>query len=318
MQKFSSTLRVVAPFLAISFLEAIGNGMIRPCLPIVQADYFAQQENHAVPIHCTGEEKETPACKSGNEAASLASSVALCIGHTAAFLICPWAGRAADVWGRRPFILIALACSTLPILGLVAYQAAPAVVPIELYLFGSAMHLALPSMSIITAALADLAPEAHRTPAFGMQMAAYSVGMLLGSQVARISMVETSWATSSLTANWILLAAIATQAGALSCAACVPEPLQEESRVGVEGLQGAWNPLKGLVVLRRSRLFARLTVCISIYFFSYQGLYQYSTFYEDRLLGFDEDDFATNELIHSLLNILLLAGLIKLLCNAFQ
>jgi len=161
-------------------------------------------------------------------------------------------------------------------------------------------------------------PTEHRTPVFGMLMAVNSVGMLMGSQLARFSTVTTSWAVATWSTNWIPLLAASLQALSLLWAfSVVSESLTPEQRMDQPSLRGS-HPLMGLAILRRSSLFLRLTLCISVYFFTYQGLYQYSTFYEQRLLDFTKDDFATNELIHSVLNILICGGIIKALADTFQ
>lgn len=137
------------------------------------------------------------------------------------------------------------------------------------------------------------------------------------SQLARLSTVDSSWADTDWLTNWIPLVATVSQGAAVLCAVfMLPETLDPSSRAGKESLRV--NPLAGLTVIRRSELFRRLMACVVVYFFTYEGLYQYSTFYEQRVLDFSRDQFATNELIHSVFNIVLLGGLIKSLCTTFQ
>ena len=121
------------------------------------------------------------------------------------FLCAPALGVLSDRWGRRPILLLSLAGGAVDYL-LTGYASA---LPV---LYGARLlgGITAANISVITASIADLAPEADRPRRFGALNAAFGIGWIagpaLGGMLGQVSLPAPFLAAAALNGLNLVLA----------------------------------------------------------------------------------------------------------------
>ncbi|KAG2441733.1 hypothetical protein HXX76_003348 [Chlamydomonas incerta] len=133
------------------------------------------------------------------------------------FLCAPYVGALSDRLGRKPFMLVGISLTFLPLAVLQAFL--HDLVPVYWYYPASAVGGVVSSFTMTLTAVADLLEQRHRATAVGYLTSCFSVGMLVGPLIGGYM--------SCTTAMWTCIAgtAITLAYVAIFVPECAPEPL---------------------------------------------------------------------------------------------
>ncbi|DAZ93802.1 TPA: hypothetical protein N0F65_008561 [Lagenidium giganteum] len=212
-------------------------------LPIATTNYFAQRRDDG----------------------GLIGSIAGGAGSLVTFFTSPWIGQASDRYGRKAFIMF----SQIVRLGY------PASFIYFILLNGSIwpfytmqfVNAALAIMGVACASIADVVAPKDRAATFGILYAAFAVGFCSGAGISPLfshtHVLIISTALYCLRAIWAV--------------AVIQETLADDQRrVSSHVFE---NPVHGIAILFRSKLFTRLTALIALTSFVANGIFQIRLFY---------------------------------------
>lgn len=181
----------------------------------------------------------------------------------------------SDSLGRRGLLVFTSACQALPTLALwlvttghVGFH--------NIYWYYGAQGLAacFSSLAMALAYVADVVSPVHRAPAFGMLLASVSVGVILTPVITHLT----------TPAQVIVAAPIAHAVIVLYIALVLPESLAPGDRQPFS--LGTFSPLRPLLILGRTTLFRRLTLCVMAQSFCSTGVQATLTYFAQDVLGF--------------------------------
>eukprot|EP01025_Chloroclados_australasicus_P031067 TRINITY_DN3136_c0_g1_i2.p1 TRINITY_DN3136_c0_g1~~TRINITY_DN3136_c0_g1_i2.p1 ORF type:complete len:554 (-),score=55.36 TRINITY_DN3136_c0_g1_i2:117-1778(-) len=262
-------------------------------IPNLETNYFASQA-YGSQIKCEDTSQiDTPAkqeaCRDshGNAVWWDASSSFLCYTILNSF-IAPTIGHFADLYGRKPFLLLSQMFPLLPMGILLAYN--QGAVSWVLYYPSYAITNAMQPTSVALAYIADLVDEEHRSAIFGIALccltmgtaAAAPIGALLGLELAIVACIVLIF----VSLGFVLL--------------FLPESLtrsiqqQHREETKHNELNFMRKGLQGLVyatrIIVRSSLFIKLTVVLMAFGIVFEGLLDLLRQYLQLILLFSSDE----------------------------
>ncbi|KAG2451821.1 hypothetical protein HYH02_003597 [Chlamydomonas schloesseri] len=133
------------------------------------------------------------------------------------FLCAPYVGALSDRLGRKPFMLVGISLTFLPLAALQAFL--HDLLPVYWYYPASAVGGVVSSFTMTLTAVADLLEQRHRATAVGYLTSCFSVGMLVGPLLGGyMSCTTAMWACIGGTAVTLAYVAVFVPE-------CAPEPL---------------------------------------------------------------------------------------------
>ncbi|GAB4814357.1 hypothetical protein N2152v2_001403 [Parachlorella kessleri] len=264
------------PFLLVYIT---GVTLLVPFVPTLMTNYFASNRAGRA-LHCEDypRDKGPVECDDAHGDVVLWSSwTSFASNAVVSVLLLPMLGHWSDLHGRRPFFLLALALAFIP-LGVVLMHIMTDF-PLKWYYLVQVLTSSVSSITPALSFLADLLAPQHRAAAFGLIMAAFSLGVFIGPAVG-----------AQMTPESAALAAIGTVIVCLAyVAVALPESVTPEAKEqarqrlaearaarataagsapgsGVAGGSGGVFAGSGraLKILMRSSLFKKLTVCMML------------------------------------------------------
>ncbi|KAK9787487.1 hypothetical protein WJX73_002756 [Symbiochloris irregularis] len=288
---------------------------LTPIKPNLMTDFFASRHSDKY-IHC---ERFPPldsprVCRDAHASAVLWSSWSDFFSNSILlFLLAPLVGRWSDAYGRKPFLIICFLLASLPVLVLVLHMCYQ--LPLYFYFPAQVLNGAFSSISIAMSYIADVIQPHNRAPVFGIIMACFYFGFLLGPLLGGLlDPVQCGvFAAGGLGACilWVILFLPETLPPAAKLAALQRLQAQPEAtRLG--GVN--WH---GLQILGRSPLFIKLTACTMVSGMVAEGVYELVAQYLQLKLGFTVQDlshlFSLLGFSGMLVNMVLLRILISLM-----
>lgn len=279
-------------------LELIAYGIISPIASILTTDFFASSAAGRV-MHC---EDYAPKLKpvACNEAASTAAMVkAIASGASAllGFFLSPVIGSLSDVYGRKPFLIFSEALNTLQLAGFLLF--AFGYLSIWPYMVAQSVQTAFSSLSVGMAYIADGVSPQNRSAAFGMVLAVFSLGIIIGP----------------LLGGFLPQNAALYLAGALGVAATLyavfllPESLPTELRKPYTPQRT--SPIQGIKILFTTSLFRRLSLCVLFQTACGNGIQDVLIFYLQDQYNFGRKNISTALVLLGFSGIIVQGMLIK-------
>lgn len=249
-----------------------GVTLLIPHVPGIMTDYFAgRRAGHN--LHCEGMAKDAPdaaACRDAHADVVMWSSWTSFFSNSfVSIVLTPLLGHWSDLHGRKPFFLVAQACSCIPLTIVLLHLTSG--LPLLWYYVVQIFLSAVSSVTVSLSFIADSLSPRNRAACFGLIMACFSVAIFIGPPVGAM--------LPPLTAA---LGALGTVVGcALYTLLVLPESLTPEAKAIAQrrhreqqhsqrqGGGRAMHPalgstLRAVRILMRSPLFKRLTVTMMI------------------------------------------------------
>ena len=271
-----------------------------------------------------------PACVDAHaDVVRWSSATAFVSSSVVAFLFAPLVGDASDAFGRVPFLAAGLGLALLPAGVVAGHLALPDPGSLLLWYYpASVIAGAVPSLVACLSYTADVLPPRHRTGGFGLIIAAFSVGFIVGPLIgARIAPAAAAFtalgATAACAAAAALLvpeslppgvAARAREAAAAAASAAGPRRRRGAAATLSAALLPALPSLRrswGLVTGRR--LFRRLAVTLAIVGAVQGGVQELVVQYLQLRLGFTTADQGALFVVLGASNLAVQAALLPLL-----
>lgn len=207
------------------------------------------------------------------------------------FLLCPVIGAAGDIYGRKPFMVVACVANVLVALSLVLYKHRG--LPFYWYYVAHAILEAVTAAPTALAALSDCVSPQNRVKCFGLLLACMSFGLILGPVIGkevgerRTFEVGLMWTLCTVILSLIFLKETvpylqvneASRGSGLVQPLLAPPAEVRESRQGIPLTDGTtsnessscWRnasaklpTLAGIKILLRNKLFRTLALCVVI------------------------------------------------------
>ena len=256
----------IGHLLAARFLQIAAILVCYPFLPTLMTDLFASRAA-GEPMRCAGLEPQPTSCQDAHAQAVQWSALSALVSTAGVSLVVtPLIGRASDLHGRKPFIVLGMVAGLPPFLALLLVTRGA--LPLPAYYALSALCDGISSMAPAQAYVSDVVPPERRAAAFGLITAVLSLALLLGPLLARpMPDEETALAVALLGMSgatlWVWFA--------------LPESLPASTRAAERARRAAAKvgagrgcgvrealaaPFLGLRVACRSPLFRRLTLLV--------------------------------------------------------
>ncbi|WIA11611.1 hypothetical protein OEZ85_011715 [Tetradesmus obliquus] len=277
------------------FVYSLGFATLVPMLPTLLTNYFASRiAGHAIDCEQYVVNEQPAACQDAHaDVVTWTSWTSLVANTFIAFLFSPVIGDLSDAYGRKPFILAGLLLSALPIAAVFMYLSGRA--SLLWYYPCSALTSVVNSIVVFLSYTADVLQPQHRTAGFGLIIAAYSTGFMIGPQVAQLLLLDATTATlvaggGCIAAFTVVLLAVPESRPPGSAAAVLP---------GCPPAASSWKlrPLDALLSLQRSwqlitssSLFVRLALCMAIVGVVSEGIQDMLIQYLQLVVGFNTAD----------------------------
>lgn len=277
------------------FVYSLGFATLVPMLPTLLTNYFASRiAGHAIDCEQYVVNEQPAACQDAHaDVVTWTSWTSLVANTFFAFLFSPVIGDLSDAYGRKPFILAGLLLSGLPIAAVFMYLSGRA--SLLWYYPCSALTSVVNSIVVFLSYTADVLQPQHRTAGFGLIIAAYSTGFMIGPQVAQLLLLDATTATlvaggGCIAAFTVVLLAVPDSRPPGSAAAVLP---------GCPPAVSSWKlrPLDALLSLQRSwqlitssSLFVRLALCMAIVGVVSEGIQDMLIQYLQLVVGFNTAD----------------------------
>lgn len=277
------------------FVYSLGFATLVPMLPTLLTNYFASRiAGHAIDCEQYVVNEQPAACQDAHaDVVTWTSWTSLVANTFFAFLFSPVIGDLSDAYGRKPFILAGLLLSGLPIAAVFMYLSGRA--SLLWYYPCSALTSVVNSIVVFLSYTADVLQPQHRTAGFGLIIAAYSTGFMIGPQVAQLLLLDATTATlvaggGCIAAFTVVLLAVPESRPPGSAAAVLP---------GCPPAASSWKlrPLDALLSLQRSwqlitssSLFVRLALCMAIVGVVSEGIQDMLIQYLQLVVGFNTAD----------------------------
>lgn len=245
----------------------LGFGILLPFLPQIQTNFFAS-ETVGRHVKCEdltpdSEDLVRQACRDAHSESVYWSSMTSFFSQSVvSFLLNPMVGVWSDKYGRRPFLIAGICGAAMPIA--VIYLHVQRGVSFYWFYPASVATSGISTISITLAYISDSISPPNRAPAFGLVLASFSLGILIGPIIG--AFVSMAWGIN-LSLLAVLLSLLATYL-------FVPESFQQtEQDTRSPDLPGRksehlsckiFSSIQGLSILCRSKLFAMLAACAMI------------------------------------------------------
>ncbi|DBA82924.1 hypothetical protein WJX77_008143 [Trebouxia sp. C0004] len=294
-------------------LYITGYGVIVPVTPTLMTDFFASRHSD-VYIHCEDytSQKAPPSCRDAHSDAVNWSSASSFISNSVlSFALAPMIGSWSDKYGRKPFLIIAFSTASLPLLVILLHLQFG--LSMLFYFPAQALNGAISSVSICLAYVADKLPPGHRAACFGLILASFSMGILIGPPIGSL--------LQPIIASYIAMSCVG---GALLYVIFIlDESLSERSiaearEKHVDGPQSLFTQWKAIKILLRSQLFKRLTLCIMLTGIIQEGLQDLMIQYLQLKLDFGIKDQARLFIIYGVCGLIVQTLLLRLLLSWFN
>lgn len=275
--------------------------------PSLLTNYFANQQSDAPVddhvIDCTGDDRKKLAdiCRHATNTVMAWKSVSAVITHFAlGVFLYPTMGKWSDLWGRKPFVLLAFMGAILQPVSILLYLRHG--LPLWwYYVVGVLASCGNPFLTAM-AYVADVISPSARTIAFASVGIVFSVGFTIGPILTASGAIP-----DVQTAAWASLGC------ALVCvtgtAVILPESLSSETRMAARATLEAVRDGKArgcfpwanrsfrmfwdsLSILFRSKFFAKLTIGIVAVYVNFEEVHEMQAIYFQEVAGFDKDDTA--------------------------
>eukprot|EP00891_Asterochloris_glomerata_P006385 jgi/Astpho2/6385/Aster-06047 len=301
----------------VLFLYITSIAVLIPFTPTIITDFLASK--HSVDgqaVTCEGQSGASApeACNRAHSDAVFLSSCSSFVSQSVlSFLLAPMVGSWSDSYGRKPFLLAGFFTALLPVSVVSLHLTFPGLISLYLYYPASAVNGAISSLSISLAFVADLLAPQHRAACFGLIMASFSVGILVGPVMSRY--------LTAMTASYVAMGGVAFCLAYV--AVMLPESLSQQSRLEAQGRaidakQGVVARWSSMKILLRSTLFKRLTLCIMISGVVAEGLQDLLIQYLQEKLGFDTRDQGTLFIIYGVAGLGVQTLLLRLMLSCLS
>jgi DHA1 family tetracycline resistance protein-like MFS transporter len=282
----------IGHLLAARFLQIAAILVCYPWLPSLMTDLFASRAA-GEPMRCANLDPQPAECQDAHAQAVQWSAVSALVSTAGVSLVVtPLIGRASDLRGRKPFILLGMLAGLPPFAALLLVTRGA--LPLPAYYVLSALCDGVTSMAPGQAYVSDVVPPERRAAAFGLITAVLSVALLLGPLLAQ-PMPDEETA--------IAFALIGMSAAAAWVALALPESLPASARAAERtrraavkastargcdaGMRAALSaPFLGLRVACRSPLFRRLTLLVVLCALAGDALSDVTGQYLQMAIGF--------------------------------
>eukprot|EP01026_Neomeris_dumetosa_P039681 TRINITY_DN3264_c0_g1_i1.p1 TRINITY_DN3264_c0_g1~~TRINITY_DN3264_c0_g1_i1.p1 ORF type:complete len:505 (-),score=53.07 TRINITY_DN3264_c0_g1_i1:814-2328(-) len=223
--------------------------------------------------------------------------------------IAPTIGHFADLYGRKPFLVLSQMFSFLPMGVLLAYNWGQA--SFIWYYPSYAITNALQPLSVGLAYIADVVEEQHRSAIFGIGLCCLMLGTALAAPIgAMLGLVGA-----------IILCIVIISFNLLYVLIFIPEslPMEQRQQHRVEtqhnqlgfirkGVQGL---ISATAVIVRSSLFIKLTVILMAFGIVFEGLLDLLRQYLQLILGFSSEEQSVLFIVLGLFSTVTLLGLLQ-------
>ncbi|KAF0720384.1 Aste57867_360 [Aphanomyces stellatus] len=271
-----SVLYLILPLAILTVLESLSYGLLVPVLPIATTEYFAREYNHGNPIDCVKFSNAT-ACVQGSEQANLWSSATSSLGSIISFIITPLVGQGSDIYGRKPFLVLAQVLHvvypfTIMLFSIYHHD-------IRVYFIVKFVYNSFLTGSVCAASVADSVAPENRATAFGglfaLQSVFFSLAIALTEYLDNYTILLLSGIFYCLRVVWCIFVYQET----------LPLAIRAPSYTGI-------NPFRAMTILLKSSLFRRLSIVIALSTFVSAGIMNFRLYFFNTDLGFDKTDTA--------------------------
>eukprot|EP01023_Acetabularia_acetabulum_P041101 TRINITY_DN3995_c2_g3_i5.p1 TRINITY_DN3995_c2_g3~~TRINITY_DN3995_c2_g3_i5.p1 ORF type:complete len:500 (-),score=54.71 TRINITY_DN3995_c2_g3_i5:622-2121(-) len=274
--------------LLVYMINVASAGMLVSYIPIIMANFFASQESGGVVTDCSGVggEENSSTCRDAYAEVTIWSSWSQFVQSSIlALILTPLIGTQADIHGRKPFIILALAlgCLCSLVLSIWAFFGVGLFWYYPIFSFAGG---AINTSALCLAYLADVISPEQRLLAFGaflgvMQLAitfAPGIGSLLGMRTA----IYTAF-TLNVLASFLAIVLMKES---------VSDTAKQRAREEYEKDRNCVLKLfASLRMILQRKLFIQLTLCNMLLAFSQYGFYTVALQYLQLMFGFTPGDF---------------------------
>ncbi|KAK9805503.1 hypothetical protein WJX72_001711 [[Myrmecia] bisecta] len=261
--------------------------LVLPITPTLMTDFFASR-NSPVALVCEeyppGEAPQ--ACRDAHSTSVVWSSWTSFTSYSLlSFMLAPMIGSWSDVYGRKPFLLLSFAITSLHEIVLLLHLSFG--LSLLWYFPAQALIGAFSSVTMSLSYVADLMQPRHRAATFGLIQASFSVGVLIGPGLG--GFLPPIWAVWGAIGGIGLAIAYTAVFVPESLSASAKSAAQVRQDAGEQGLAGRWAAMR---ILSRSPLFIKLTVCLMLSGVVAEGLQDLLIQFFQIKLGFTTQDQA--------------------------
>jgi MFS family permease len=306
-------------------IYSFGFATLMPLLPTLLTNYFASR--HAgCELDCQqfNVGQQPAACQDAHaDVVQWTSWTSLVANTFLSFIFSPMVGDLSDSYGRKPFIIGGLALSTLPIV--VVYMYLTRGLSLLWYYPCNALTSIISVIVVFLSYAADVLQPQHRTTGFGLIIAAFSTGFMLGPLLG--SLLQPT--AAALVAGGGCLASIAvvaltvpesrppataaatqeTTTALLAGDDCVPRPNRPNPLDACLSLRKSW------ALINSSTLFRRLALCMAIVGIVAEGIQDMLVQYLQLVVGFNTSDQSLLIVVLGGANLLVQAALLPWLVS---
>lgn len=294
-------------------LYITGYGVIVPVTPTLMTDFFASRHSD-VYIHCedyTSKQAPAPCRDAHSDAVNWSSASSFISNSVLSFALAPMIGSWSDKYGRKPFLIIAFSTASLPLLVILLHLQFG--VSMLFYFPAQALNGSISSVSICLAYVADKLPPGHRAACFGLILASFSMGILIGPPIGGLlpPIIASYTAVSCVGATLLYVIFVLDES--------LSERSKQEARAKhTDGPQSLFTQWKTIKILLRSQLFKRLTLCIMLTGIIQEGLQDLMIQYLQLKLDFGIKDQVNLFIIYGVCGLIVQTLLLRLLLGWFQ
>ncbi|KAL3156285.1 hypothetical protein ABBQ32_012557 [Trebouxia sp. C0010 RCD-2024] len=294
-------------------LYITGYGVIVPVTPTLMTDFFASRHSD-VYIHCEdykSHEAPLPCRDAHSDAVNWSSASSFVSNSILSFALAPMIGSWSDKYGRKPFLIAAFSTASLPLLVILLHLQFG--LSMLFYFPAQALNGSISSVSICLAYVADKLPPGHRAACFGLILASFSMGILIGPPIGGL--------LQPIVASYVAISCVL--GSLLYVIVVLDESLSERSRLEAQekhlnGPQSLFTQWKTIKILLRSKLFKRLTLCIMLTGIIQEGLQDLMIQYLQLKLDFGIKDQASLFIIFGVCGLLVQTVLLRVMLSWFS
>ncbi|KAI8462492.1 MAG: major facilitator superfamily domain-containing protein [Monoraphidium minutum] len=274
--------------LLVLLVYSTGFSTLLPVTPTIFTNFFASRAAGAA-VDCETT-PELVACLDAHAQVVRWSSVTSFVSNSlVSFAFSPLVGDASDARGRKPFLLASLLLALLPAAAVLAHLALPRPGDVLLlYYPATVVSGVVSSIVVCLSYCADKLPPRHRTAGFGLIIAAFSLGFVLGpgagAALAPAAAAGVAFATNA--------------ACAVAVALAVPESLppsaaargRQQPAVRARPLSAVLSMGRSWALINSRPFFRRLALCVAILGVVQGGVGELIVQYLQLTLGFTTRD----------------------------